>query len=388
MNLRSRLPATAGTIALLAGSIYAQVDIQTVAISGDTAPGPPNDLFETFEVHTFPPPATADGAFSIFPATTEFAPPFGGSSRIGVFGGLTGQLQALFVTNTAAPGTNGAAFTNMDSMMDSVVVNDQGVAALRGFLTGGDALSGTNDIGIWVGAPGELQLLARGGQTVPSPSGDERFASFNPPGIANAGQVVFRASTNVKWRVYAGSSLPASDGSSLRLIISHGDPAPITIPNRSDPLTLHLLGFTVTANNTRINSSGNVAFTGGIQGDSVSGAGGIFLSSSAGIQVVAHNAQNRFDNTPNAPLSPGSEAPGTGARGRFTGVGVFEINDPGQIAFNADYFYLNEDGGAVGGSGLWIGTPGGLQVIARTGQSTGIGSTTFDKFTSKAREDS
>ena len=361
--------AVAFAVALLASSTHAQF-IQKVAVTGDAAPGPAGSVFEYILTPSVPPPppGAADGPFSLFVSSTRGA--VGDLRDYGVFGGLTGQLQPLFVSNGPAPGTAGAVFAkDVVAMTKSVVVNDAGLAAMFGFLAGGDTVAGQNDIGIWTGKPGQLQLFARAGQLVPSAEGDERFINFDPPGIGNAGQIVFRADTNLRLRIYAGSS-----PSNLRRVFSSGDPAPFAIPNGGEhPVRVSIPGFRPHGYTTKINGAGQVAFAGSIFGFVVaSDERGIFYSGSSGVEALAHTAQNRFGTNP--PLTPGSEAPGTGNRGHFTRTGNFDINEAGQVAFESEY---RTEHPFTSGNGLWIGTPGNLQLIVRTGQDSGVDGATF-----------
>ena len=370
-NPRSRLLAAAAAVTLLASSADAQLSIQKVKLTGETAPGPLGSTFEYILVPQSvppPPPGTADGAFALFTASTRNAA--GDLADYGVFAGLTTQLQPLFLANSAAPGTDGAVFAvdRIENTTDSVVVNDAGVTAMFGFLTGGDTTPGENDIGIWAGKPGNLQLLARTGRLVPSHDGDERFVNLDPPGLGNRRQVVFRGGTNLNVRIYAGSS-----PSNLRRIASNGDPAPIAIPSNDPPLTLLIRGFRPHGYTTKINASGQVAFGAVISESGRDDRDGIFFSSSEGLQTLAHTAQNRFSF--NAPLYPGSEAPGTGNRGHFTKTGTFEINDAGQVAFESEF--LSDD--AIG-NGIWIGTPGNRSLIARSGQDNLIDGGTLQEI--------
>ena len=346
-------------------SAHAQIEIQTVALTGDATPD--GDRFNQFAVFDFPPPQIADGPVSLFPAT--LLTPGGGSGAPGMYGGSTGQLAKLFRAGEPAPGAGGAVFhaNRMVEMAQTAQMNDNGIVALRGWLSGGDVVQ-NDELGIWTGAPGGLQLLARSRDLVPG-RGEERFASFDPPGLSGSGAVVFRSGTTVAFRLFAGSAL-----GNLRLIASNGDPAPITIPGRDDALTLQVFGNQATDDGNRINHSGQVAFAAGISGFSVAtGSGGIFFSGAGGVQVLAHNAQNRFNSS--APLSPGSEAPGTGERGRFTTIANFALNNAGQVAFVSGFTSFER-----GGSGIWIGTPGNLQLIARSGNSAGVAGATFDQF--------
>ena len=360
-NSRSRLSALAVALVLLAPTGEAQLSIRKVAVTGDLAPGPLGTVFDD----SLGPAGGADGDFVLFGGATVL--PSGVRPGPALFGGIVGQLQLVFPPTAADPGEPTFAGIVSTSVFP-VIVNDAGVIALPGRLTGGDTVKDENDLGIWTGRPGSMKLLTRTGRLVPSADGDERFVYFDAPSVANRGQVVFRAGTNVGLRIYAGSA-----PSNLRRVASSGDVAPFTVPPNAGVFRLQLFGSRTDVRGTRINPRSHVVFGAALTKNGGSTIDtGIFVAAPDVVQVLAHTAYGGFAQ----PLYPGSEAPGTGERGRFTRLGTFEINNAGQVAFAAEF-----TGNELGGSGVWIGTPGDRSLVARSGQPNQINGGTLQHIT-------
>src|SRR5205823_3100412 len=100
----------------------------------------------------------------------------------GVWTGAPGGLQLLARDGQAAPGTT-ATFTSVTGLRS---LNGNGSVAFTGGLTGAGVTSG-NDTGVWVGSLGSLQLLAREGSNAPGTPAD--FASPSQSLLNNAGTV-------------------------------------------------------------------------------------------------------------------------------------------------------------------------------------------------------
>ena len=87
----------------------------------------------------------------------------------------------------------------------------------------GIVAAGTNS-GIWAGAPGSPQLIARTGQAAPGVSTPANFILLSDPSLNNNGDVVFRGVTNGPGK--SNSGIWATNGGSLVLVAQSGTQAP------------------------------------------------------------------------------------------------------------------------------------------------------------------
>jgi hypothetical protein len=123
---------------------------------------------------------------------------------------------------TVAPGTVGG---DVYSFLGDPDVNASGQIAFYANVTGGDAVAGVNDEGVWAGPANSLSLIARRGEMAPDTI--DMFNSFQDPIIGPDGTTAF-ISTLTGSDVVTGSGgnsvgLFAGTGDDLQLIVRQGE---------------------------------------------------------------------------------------------------------------------------------------------------------------------
>ncbi len=123
---------------------------------------------------------------------------------------------------TVAPGTVGG---DVFSFLGDPDVNASGQIAFYANVTGGDAVAGVNDEGVWAGPAGSLSLIARRGESAPDTL--DTFNSFQDPIIGPDGSTAF-ISTLTGSDVVTGTGgndvgLFAGTGDDLQLIVRKGE---------------------------------------------------------------------------------------------------------------------------------------------------------------------
>lgn len=253
-------------------------------------------------------------------------------------------LVPIAIEGQPAPGTAGALF---QSLRASLRVSDAGEAAFFAVLEGGDTDSG-NFTGVWAGAAGSLQLLARQGDPAPgaggvtwfqmdqypriapggtvglasilfavpgtsgiwtgSPTGGLAAAVLNASGILYSNAVIGDAGHLVHLRsdaMLGTAALETGAPGNFRTVIAHGDPAPGVAGGP---------GIDLATVEPRVNRSGQVAFRATTL--EVTPREGIWSEGSGALELVARI---------------GDPAPGTAGLVFVEFLG-FELNDLGQLA--------------------------------------------------------
>ena len=104
--------------------------------------------------------------------------------------------------------------------------NAAGQVAFSGRLTG-PGVTTNNSAGVWSGLPGQLEIVARGGDQAPGTPAGTEFSSFGPPVINHSGHVAFRATLAGIGLTSKNSGGIWSDGDGeLTLIARDGSQAP------------------------------------------------------------------------------------------------------------------------------------------------------------------
>ena len=257
-------------------------------------------------------------------------------------------------TGQPAPGTEpGVTFSPLAffNKVAGPVISANGKVAFVGVVTG-PGIVGDNATAIWAGTPGSLQLLARGGGPAPDPTNANlTFIDFGQLGtpqvlrtplvINDAAEVAFRwivtgpgVTAANRTAIWAGSS------GALKQILRDGSPA-VGFP---DGVTI--LGFPSLA--PSFNPSGIIALQAVLKGT------GIGPTNNAAIWVGAPGSLQLA-------LQSGSPATAAGAGRYFRGFGVPRVNDAGQMVF--DGFLV---GRSVNEPTIWVGRPGSFQLLAQT----------------------
>jgi hypothetical protein len=148
----------------------------------------------------------------------------------GIWLGASGSLALVARSGSPAPGTpTGVNFATISGHVPAL--NDAGQLAFKAALTGA-GVNSTNNFGLWSGAPGSLELIARTGDHAPGTEDGVVFRSFTnvvdntgPGWMLNAaGQTAFNAQLIGSDGVSAGSGIWATDRSGvLQLVARRGD---------------------------------------------------------------------------------------------------------------------------------------------------------------------
>ena len=170
-------------VLLFSTPAFADIPYRTVVLQEDPVVGDPAASYSRFA----PPHLDKDGN-AIYQATIT-----GGVGSYGVWS-ESGGMSLVDQSETHAPGTPiGTEF----EFLRNVVANKSGQVVIGSDLNGSYPLvSPTNDSGIWSGASGSLELVAREGSTAPGgPTGAlfDTLASFTKPVFNNNGTMAFLA---------------------------------------------------------------------------------------------------------------------------------------------------------------------------------------------------
>ena len=340
-NLRTRTGILSAII-LFAGisAADAEVSIETVALTGDPAPGTIGRTFAFLRI-----PALNGLGEAIFTAALD---PSDFTDREGLWVGNSDSLVSIVRQGDMAPGASGRTFTQFGQTANS---NLSGDVAFVGVLDSSDR---TNDFGIWVSNEGNLSLVAREGDAAPD-TGGEIFGSFGVgfPVMNSSGEVAFHA--QLRTSTSSDRGFWVTNAGSLFLVAREGDEAPGT-----DGRTFRELGF-LFHRQPVLNASGEVAFGAHLDTSDFSNFRGIWAGSEESLQLISQM---------------GDVAPGTGGR-TFFSYDPPVLNASGDVAFEAvldlsDFSNLR---------GIWVTNAGSLALVARQGDiAPGTLGRTFDSF--------
>jgi hypothetical protein len=317
---------------------------QLLARAADPAPGTPAGVaYRDFQlVHL-----NENGQVSVFAVLTGGGVTSANSTAI--YAGAVGSLQLAARNGNPAPGTTGSY-----TLLGLEEFNDAGQVAF------GSSVSGANN-GIFAGAAGSVQLVARqGGPAHDAPPGVS-YAGQAAPDLSNAG-VAYRAF----WNTGVGGVNSTNDEvlyagpiTSPTLLAREGNAAPGT------PAGVNYSSF----RNPALNDAGHVAFFSVLTGPGVTTANdeAVFAGLRATPQLIARE---------------GDPAPGTTAGVVFSSmpnvvqVGHIAPNVAGQIALP---MMLTGSGVTTANDGaLFLFDPGlGAMLIAREGNLFDIGGGVF-----------
>jgi hypothetical protein len=248
-----------------------------------------------------------------------------------------GGLQNVLRTGQPAPGTN-ANFLDFNGSPGTVAGSRSGILAVSGRL---DTLQGAS----WIGPPGALQLVTRGGDPAPGYGAGDVLGALRTVLLAEDGDAAVSSWIDVSGGGTA-MALYAFQSGSLQPLLRRGDPAPADLPGAE------FFSFEPRA----MNLAGDIVFYSNLSTTCVCPSKGLFLWRNG----VAHTiVTNRADPLPGAP--PG-----------FT---LFEIrdaalNEAGQVVFDTTLFGGSSVPCAFGWSletGLFPICPPGSQVLASAG---------------------
>lgn len=246
-----------------------------------------------------------------------------------------GSLRLVAREGMPAPGT-ASYFGNQ---LREPVLNDLGQVAFQSNLLGA-----TTDNSIWIAGGNLLVPIARTGDDPPPLTDDnDEFLSFDDPLLNNAGHTAFRAIIQgdgvVPVQGVNDRGIWTKTAADLTLIPRAGELAP-GVPLASNTL------FTEFSPPV-LNDAGEIAFRATLSGDDVNAdnRNGIWAQRlGVGLRLVAREGA----------IAPGTNQP-------FAQMGLPAFNVLGRTAFAARLL--------GGGSGIWKEGLGGLQLVARNGDT-------------------
>ena len=335
LNNAGQTAFSAGLTNGTSGSVFSEGSgvLQLVAREGTQAPGAPAES-NFVSLTNFP--ILNDGGSVAFGAGLRTPSP---SLSSGIWKEESGILSAEILTGTPAPGT----VNEFGLLINGIVLlNSAGDIASKFTLTGNGANS-SNDIGIWATNSGTLGLVARDGDQVPGEAAGVHFDSLGEPVLNDVGQLVFTIGL-------VGPSVDDSNNSailfgtpgSVEIKVREGDVAPGTASST------FFTGF----GKPKINALGDIVFSAALAGGEVDANNerSIWSESNGVFELLAQ---------------AGSPAPEVSDNVNFLSFGAPEINDAGQVAFEArltgsDVNVLNEES-------IWLKTVGVPELVIRGG---------------------
>jgi hypothetical protein len=227
----------------------------------------------------------------------------------GIWLGTPGNLELVARQRFEAPGTGGALFAGFGF----AGLNDSGATAFAASLVNGNGVTSANNQGIWRGTAGNLDLIARKGNVAPG-TGGQVFQEFQQVSISNSGLLAMTAQIGPSNRV----GLWRADGDSIDPVLLPGQP----VPGWSGDVSM------VGASSVVINGQGVVAFQGFFEGADVGAWQGrsLWVDDGTDLRMLARQ---------------GDVVPGTNGTATFgsdfigTEFNAF-LNDAGIVAFQAD----------------------------------------------------
>ena len=229
-------------------------------------------------------------------------------------------------------------------------LNNRGYVAFSATLSGDD-VSTSNDTGLWVANHGSFETVAREGSAATGLPAGSLFGSFqfSIVPLNDSGQIAFTVYAVIPDSV-SKYGIWASDGDSLQLLAGVGGEAPGAI----DDATFRSLSRRPT-----INRHGVVAFAASLSGNlyesnNAQSADGIWISDS---------------DQPAAVAISGEHAVGISDEATFTSFllsSYLSLNRRGNVAFWGQH--VPNGGPTQSGTGIWLGSPAGLGLLARSGQ--------------------
>jgi hypothetical protein len=328
------------------------VRYQPLVLSGEEAPGFAGRTFTAFPYHS----VVNDASYTVFLGST-LPGIYGSHSPEGLFVNRAGGTSLVAKVGEPAPGmADGVTILSFD--INYHRPNAVGQVVFESTLDGpgidstGD--DNTNAFANWIFSPSTgLTKIAQFRDPAAGVPG-AIYRTFSRTTVNDLGHVAFSGDL-----VGAGVSFgnatafwygPPGD---LQLLARQGDPIPGQPGVRYGPLS----GFDYPV----LSPGGKVAFSARVTGQGLSpaGDGAVVVGTPGNLQVA---------------FLPGFDAPGTQTKFRDTsGFTTVDVNDTGEVSFAANF----EDGTR----GLYVGKPGSLQLIARTGEpAPGMPGQTMDFF--------
>jgi hypothetical protein len=269
-----------------------------------------------------------------------------------LYAGTTGNWQILAREGSVAPGCGGATYSTDFSGMAyaGTSLNAAGQLVFQSSLAGPGVVP-ANDAAWFTGSVGNVQLMLRKGDLAP---GGEQVSAIGSTTQMNAsGQVLIEVTFLVG---SGGVPVTPSNDKALWIYTPGAGFAEILREGNASPIPGNFYGSPALSGLSFFNAAGQALV--GLSGE-------LYLLSASSASVV---------------LPSNHAAPGV-AGATFNAISTFNmcLNDGGTVAFQSTL--ANGGVATTNDSGLWIGTPGNLTLVAREGDvAPASGGQTFGHF--------
>lgn len=344
LSLHFRLVGAASAVCALtiSGSANAQLKYQTVALSGQPAPGmPPGVIYASFDLAVPVVSNSGNIAFSSLVTGTGVT----SVNNSAIYAGASDAPQ--LVARTGAPAHGLSPGVSYSEFLNTPNLNDAGELTY-GAILAGSGVTSTNDTAIYGGSVAAPLLIAREGDAVP---GIGAIFGILPstPAISDASHTAFVAHviglgvTSVNDRAILAGPL-----ASPQVAVREGDPALGMPPGVS-------YGDLITP--PRINDSSQMAYRASLVGSGVTSSNdtGLFLGTIGAAQLIAREG----DPAPSLPAGVNFS--------EFAPFTTLSLNDTGQVAFGAEL--VGSGVTSANSRATYVGSPGALHLIAREGNA-------------------
>jgi hypothetical protein len=293
------------------------------------------------------------------------------NSKYAIWSGSVGALRLLANQGAAAPGTGpGIVYGPRDQVTPAFEretgASAGGISAFEAYLNG-TGITTSNNLGLWAGSPGNVQLVARTGSHAPGLVSGITFSSLDQYYSVNSNRV---AAFQGQVQGAGISSFVNDDGiwegapGLVQLVAQVGTQA----PGVGAGTTFAYFGSNAFFS-PALNDAGTVAFIGGLSGTGVPGLpnSGIWMGTPGSLQLIAR---------------AGAAAPGTSGAvfGSLASSNISNVepvlDNLGNLAFRADL--ASGDSTNQNNFGIFAWSGNSLKLVARAGASApGIAGAAF-----------
>jgi hypothetical protein len=322
---------------------------------GSTAPGTSSATF-SFLAN----PALNSAGQVAFEAGITGGDVSGTTNNSGVWAGAPGAINLIFRKAGGAPSTAGAAF----SSFGNPVISASGLVAVEANFTGGDVNGTTNNGAIYTATPSAATLLARKGSQIPGLTSNDSFGFLGNPVITPGSAVAFEGAItggDVNGTTNNAAIFVGYPSQPIMIAVRKGSTAaPGTTAIGGGPGVFSFLG------NPAMNNAGQIAFEASVTGgNAIAGVNdsGIWEGAPSALQLVSRKG----DAAPGTTIS-NAASNAQGSSDTFKNYQDPALDPNGVVAFIASLNGSDVVTGTGGNDiGLWLGTPGNLDLIARKG---------------------
>ncbi len=318
--------------------VSADILVTEVAKEGDAAPGTaPGTTFDVFRNTRI-----NDNGQVRFTAILT-GPGVDSSNNQGIWVGSPGALLLVARQGQQAPGLGPGVVFSRIFVGDEF--DQQGHYIVTALLSG-PGISDGNDTGIWVGAPGALQLLVREGDPAPGAGPGVFMDGIFRINYNTVGECIFFANligTGITgandwgmWRATLGS---------LQMVLREGDQAPGLPAGQTFEYDFFNFGNVL----LWINRQGEIALSSPVANDG-SGGLGVWVGPPGNLALLS---------------APGLHAPDTAAGVEFVTMRPTGFNDSGVVAIGG--FLRGTGVSSANNAAVFVGGPNDLRLVIREG---------------------